>query len=242
MGQHTYLLDGDNVRHGLNKDLGFTAADRVENIRRIAEVAKLMVDAGLIVSTRRSSRRSAPSAQMARALLREGEFIEVFVDTPLAIAEQRDPKGLYGKARARRARKLHRHRLALRAAGAPGAAHRHHQPVARGRRRNHRRLSTGPRRPGLRPDLSRGPGLCLGLVRRMHRGDGRCLRPVGEATLASGFLGRDRVPLVRRSLTVRSDAALSADLGPSFRSHSRETPRLRSGEFGRAARAYGVAA
>jgi bifunctional enzyme CysN/CysC len=96
--RHTYLLDGDNVRHGLNKDLGFTDVDRVENIRRIAEVAKLMVDAGLIVLTAfispfRSERR------MARALVAEGEFIEIFVDAPLAIAEQRDPKGLYKKAR-----------------------------------------------------------------------------------------------------------------------------------------------
>jgi bifunctional enzyme CysN/CysC len=97
-GLHTYLLDGDNVRHGLNKDLGFTDADRVENIRRVAEVAKLMADAGLIViasfiSPYRSERR------MARALLPEGEFIEVFVDTPLAVAEERDVKGLYRKAR-----------------------------------------------------------------------------------------------------------------------------------------------
>jgi bifunctional enzyme CysN/CysC len=96
--RHSYLLDGDNVRHGLNKDLGFTAADRVENIRRIAEVAKLMVDAGLIVSTAfispfRSERR------MARELMAPGEFIEIFVDTPLQIAEQRDVKGLYKKAR-----------------------------------------------------------------------------------------------------------------------------------------------
>jgi bifunctional enzyme CysN/CysC len=98
VGRHTFLLDGDNVRHGLNKDLGFTAADRVENIRRIAEVAKLMVDAGLIVITSfispfRSERR------MARELLEEGEFIEVFVDTPLAVAEGRDPKQLYARAR-----------------------------------------------------------------------------------------------------------------------------------------------
>jgi bifunctional enzyme CysN/CysC len=99
MGLHTYLLDGDNVRHGLNKDLGFTAEDRVENIRRVAEVAKLMVDAGLIVlvsfiSPFRAERR------MARELFGEGEFIEAYVDTPLAIAEQRDVKGLYAKARA----------------------------------------------------------------------------------------------------------------------------------------------
>jgi bifunctional enzyme CysN/CysC len=97
-GFHTYLLDGDNVRHGLNRDLGFTAEDRVENIRRIAEVGKLMVDAGLIVlvafiSPFRSERR------MARSLVEEREFIEIFVDTPLAVAEQRDPKGLYRKAR-----------------------------------------------------------------------------------------------------------------------------------------------
>jgi bifunctional enzyme CysN/CysC len=98
LGRHTYLLDGDNVRHGLNKDLGFTDADRVENIRRVAEVSKLMVDAGLIVlvsfiSPFRTER------QMARALMQEGEFFEVFVDTPLALAEDRDPKGLYKKAR-----------------------------------------------------------------------------------------------------------------------------------------------
>ncbi len=97
-GRHTYLLDGDNVRHGLNKDLGFTHADRVENIRRVAEVARLMVDSGLIVlvsfiSPFRSERR------MARDLMAEGEFIEVFVDTPLAEAEKRDTKGLYKKAR-----------------------------------------------------------------------------------------------------------------------------------------------
>jgi bifunctional enzyme CysN/CysC len=97
-GRHTYLLDGDNVRHGLNKDLGFTAQDRVENIRRVAEVSRLMVDAGLIVlvsfiSPFRSERR------MARALFAPGEFFEVFVDTPLAEAERRDVKGLYRKAR-----------------------------------------------------------------------------------------------------------------------------------------------
>jgi bifunctional enzyme CysN/CysC len=98
MGRHTYLLDGDNVRHGLNRDLGFTAEDRVENIRRIAEVAKLMVDAGLIVLTAFISPYRA-ERDMARALFAEGEFLEVFVDTPLAVAEARDPKGLYAKAR-----------------------------------------------------------------------------------------------------------------------------------------------
>jgi bifunctional enzyme CysN/CysC len=99
LGYHTYLLDGDNVRHGINKDLGFTPEDRVENIRRIAEVAHLMVDAGLIVlvsviSPYRSERRSA------RELFAEGEFMEVFVDTPLEECERRDVKGLYRKARA----------------------------------------------------------------------------------------------------------------------------------------------
>jgi bifunctional enzyme CysN/CysC len=98
MGCHTYLLDGDNVRHGLNKDLGFTAADRVENIRRIAEVAKLMADAGLIVLTAFISPFRA-ERRMARELMPEGEFIEVFVDAPLDVAEGRDPKGLYKKAR-----------------------------------------------------------------------------------------------------------------------------------------------
>jgi bifunctional enzyme CysN/CysC len=98
LGRHTYLLDGDNVRHGLNKDLGFTEADRVENIRRVAEVAKLMADAGLIVlvsfiSPFRAERR------MARELVEQGEFIEIFVDTPIKVAEERDPKGLYKKAR-----------------------------------------------------------------------------------------------------------------------------------------------
>ena len=96
--RHTYLLDGDNVRHGLNRDLGFTDADRVENIRRIAEVAKLMVDAGLIVSTAFISPFRA-ERQMARALVAAGEFVEIFIDTPLGVAEKRDPKGLYKKAR-----------------------------------------------------------------------------------------------------------------------------------------------
>jgi bifunctional enzyme CysN/CysC len=97
-GYHTYLLDGDNVRHGLTKDLGFTAEDRVENIRRIAEAARLMVDAGLIVLTAIISPFRA-ERRMARRLLQEGEFFEIFVDAPLAVAEARDPKGLYRKAR-----------------------------------------------------------------------------------------------------------------------------------------------
>jgi len=99
MGRHTTLLDGDNVRHGLNRDLGFTDADRVENIRRVGEVAKLMVDSGLLVlvsfiSPFRSER------QLARSLVEQNEFVEIFVETPLAVAEQRDVKGLYKKARA----------------------------------------------------------------------------------------------------------------------------------------------
>ena len=98
MGRHSYLLDGDNVRHGLNRDLGFTDEDRVENIRRVAEVAHLMVDAGLIVITAFISPFRAERV-MARSLVGEGEFIEVHVDTPLDVVEQRDVKGLYKKAR-----------------------------------------------------------------------------------------------------------------------------------------------
>lgn len=98
-GRHTYVLDGDNVRHGLNRDLGFSDADRVENIRRVAEVAKLMADAGLIVIVSFISPFRA-ERDMARQLMPPGEFLEVFVDTPLAVAEQRDVKGLYKKARA----------------------------------------------------------------------------------------------------------------------------------------------
>jgi adenylylsulfate kinase len=99
LGHHTYLLDGDNVRHGLNKDLGFSDDDRVENIRRIGEMSKLFVDAGMIVLTAfispfRNDRR------MVRALVEQHEFIEVHMDTPLATCELRDPKGLYKKARA----------------------------------------------------------------------------------------------------------------------------------------------
>ncbi|MCC3861713.1 sulfate adenylyltransferase subunit CysN [Pseudemcibacter aquimaris] len=98
LGKHTYLLDGDNVRHGLNQDLGFTDADRVENIRRIGEVSKLMVDAGLIVLTAFISPFKA-ERRMVREMVQEGEFIEIFVDTPLEVCEQRDIKGLYKKAR-----------------------------------------------------------------------------------------------------------------------------------------------
>ena len=98
-GRHTFLLDGDNVRHGLNKDLGFTEADRIENIRRVGEVAKLMADAGLIVLTAFISPFRA-ERELVRSMLPAGEFVEVFVDTPLEVAEQRDVKGLYKKARA----------------------------------------------------------------------------------------------------------------------------------------------
>lgn len=98
MNRHTFLLDGDNVRHGLNKDLGFTEADRIENIRRVGEVAKLMTDAGLIVLTAFISPFRA-ERDMVRAIMPEGEFIEIFVDTPLEVAEERDVKGLYKKAR-----------------------------------------------------------------------------------------------------------------------------------------------
>ncbi|MEZ9006723.1 adenylyl-sulfate kinase [Vibrio sp. 10N.247.311.59] len=99
MGKHSYLLDGDNVRHGLNKDLGFSDTDRVENIRRIGEVAKLFVDAGNIVLTAFIS-PFVSDRQQVRELVSEGEFLEVFVDTPLEVCEARDPKGLYKKARA----------------------------------------------------------------------------------------------------------------------------------------------
>ena len=98
MNRHTFLLDGDNVRHGLNKDLGFTEADRIENIRRVGEVARLMTDAGLIVITAFISPFKA-ERDMVRAMLPEGEFVEIFIDTPLAEAESRDVKGLYKKAR-----------------------------------------------------------------------------------------------------------------------------------------------
>jgi bifunctional enzyme CysN/CysC len=98
-GRHTFLLDGDNVRHGLNRDLGFTEADRIENIRRVGEVARLMSDAGLIVLSAFISPFRA-ERDMVRSMIPEGEFFEIFVDTPLAEAEKRDVKGLYAKARA----------------------------------------------------------------------------------------------------------------------------------------------
>jgi bifunctional enzyme CysN/CysC len=99
LGRHSFLLDGDNVRHGLNKDLGFTDTDRIENIRRVGEVAKLMTDAGLIVLTAFISPFRA-ERELVRGMLPVGEFVEIFIDTPLAEAEARDVKGLYKKARA----------------------------------------------------------------------------------------------------------------------------------------------
>ena len=96
---HSYLLDGDNVRHGLNGDLGFSDIDRIENIRRISEVAKLFIDSGTIVSTAFISPFATDRA-LAKAMLEAGEYIEVYIDTPIDVCEQRDPKGLYKKARA----------------------------------------------------------------------------------------------------------------------------------------------
>ena len=99
MDRHTYLLDGDNVRHGLSRDLSFTDVDRVENIRRIGEVSKLMVDAGLMVQTAFISPFKA-ERRMVRDLMDQGEFLEIYIDAPLEVCEQRDPKGLYKMARA----------------------------------------------------------------------------------------------------------------------------------------------
>lgn len=99
LGCHSYLLDGDNVRHGLNGDLGFSDEARVENIRRISEVAKLFLDAGLVVSTAFISPFASDRVQ-AKEKLEAGEFIEVYIDTPISVCESRDPKGLYKKARA----------------------------------------------------------------------------------------------------------------------------------------------
>jgi predicted kinase len=141
-GAHTYLLDGDNVRHGLSKDLGFTKADRIENIRRIGEVARLMVDAGLIVlvsfiSPLREERR------LARAMVEDREFCEVYVDTPLAIAEQHDVNRSLPPSPSRGTPKLHRCRLAVRTASTTrGPPRRRGDPARRRRRtspRPHRR-------------------------------------------------------------------------------------------------------
>ena len=118
MNRHTFLLDGDNVRHGLNKDLGFTEADRVENIRRVGEVARLMADAGLIVITAFISPFRA-ERQMVREMIAQGEFIEVFVDTPLADGGAARRQGALQEGARRRARELHRHRQPLRGADRP---------------------------------------------------------------------------------------------------------------------------
>jgi adenylyl-sulfate kinase len=152
LGKHTYLLDGDNVRHGLNRDLGFTDTDRVENIRRVAEVSKLMADAGLIVmvsfiSPFRAERR------MARSLFQAGEFHEVHVDTPLAVAEDRDVKG----CRPVRAQELHRHRFALRSAGESRDLHRHDEEHVRAVGRGDRRIAAGQFQSGTVSDPSRRP-------------------------------------------------------------------------------------
>ena len=98
-GKHTYILDGDNIRHGLSNDLGFAAADRIENIRRVSEVARLLTDAGLIVIVSLISPYQSERDRARRTIV-TGEFIEVFIDTPLAECERRDPKGLYRRARA----------------------------------------------------------------------------------------------------------------------------------------------
>ena len=143
MNRHTFLLDGDNVRHGLNKDLGFTEADRVENIRRVGEVARLMTDAGLIVITAFISPFRA-ERQMVRDMMAPGEFIEIYIDTPLAWRQARDVKGLYKKARSRRAGELHRHRQPVRSRRAPRDPHRHDQDDGRRGRDNDRRASDRP--------------------------------------------------------------------------------------------------
>ena len=141
-GRHTFLLDGDNIRLGLNKDLGFTAADRVENIRRAGEAAKLMMDAGLIVLTAFISPFRAERA-MVRGLVAEGDFIEIFVDTPLAEAERRDTKGLYKKARAGQLANFTGVEFALRGAGGGRDPDRHDDDGRRGCCRPHRPPSRG---------------------------------------------------------------------------------------------------
>ena len=123
-GCHTYLLDGDNVRHGLNKDLGFTAADRVENIRRVGEVARLFVDAGVVVMCSFISPFRA-EREAVRSLVDEAEFIEIYVTAPLEVCEHRDPKGLYAKIPRRATAELHRYRFTLRGAGKSGPCARH---------------------------------------------------------------------------------------------------------------------
>ena len=137
-GRHTFLLDGDNVRHGLNRDLGFTEADRIENIRRVGEVARLMADAGLIVLTAFISPFRA-ERHMVRRMMPEGEFFEIFVDTPLAEAEKRDAKGLYAKARAGELKNFTGIDSPYEAPEDAGDPHRHDEAERRGSGRPDRR-------------------------------------------------------------------------------------------------------
>ena len=137
-GRHTFLLDGDNVRHGLNRDLGFTEADRIENIRRVGEVARLMADAGLIVLTAFISPFRA-EREMVRKMLPEGEFIEMFVDTPLAEAEKPRRQGPVRQGARRRAQEFHGHRQPLRTAGKAGDQDRHDGDERRCGSGSHRR-------------------------------------------------------------------------------------------------------
>ncbi len=130
LGKHSFLLDGDNVRHGLNKDLGFTQADRIENIRRVGEVARLMTDAGLIVLSAFISPFRA-EREMVRGMMPDGEFAEIFIDTPLEVAEARDVKGLYKKARSGQLKNFTGIDSPYEAAGTSVLVHRHHQALAR---------------------------------------------------------------------------------------------------------------
>ena len=149
LGRHTMLLDGDNVRHGLNRDLGFTEADRVENIRRAGEVAKLMVDSGLIVICSFISPYRA-EREMVRALVGDGEFIEVFVDTPIEECVRRDPKGLYSKAKAGKIKNFTGIDAPLRGPRTTRDPARHRRPAARtARRRDHRAVGSLSLRVGV---------------------------------------------------------------------------------------------
>jgi bifunctional enzyme CysN/CysC len=138
------MLAGDNLRQGLNRDLGFTEEDRVENIRRVGEVARLFVDAGLIVLCAFISPFQA-ERQMVRELVADDEFIEVFVDTPLEECMRRDPKGLYAKGEVRRAEELHGRRFALRSTSKAGTGRRHHGLVRRAVGRADRGPAAGDR-------------------------------------------------------------------------------------------------
>ena len=164
-GVRTYLLDGDNVRHGLNRDLGFTDADRVENIRRIAEVARLMVDAGLVVLVSFISPFRA-ERQLARERVEQDEFVEVFVDTPLAVAEAARPEGSLRQGARRSAPQLHRHRVAVRTTRASRGARRHHGDDPGGGRRHGDRGAPLPRHRAVAPR-----GRCRsGVERAVHHG------------------------------------------------------------------------